>query len=152
MVLCCFSTFQVQKNSFLASNDPESLPKVCYIKRNNSEILSYLRNFEPGEVSGLMSWSWLSFQGPLCAWVDATDVRCQEHDGSLWPKVCCSEPILPRESFPCCSIFLCRHGRYLTVAAVFRGRMSMKVLAFSHYWLCMMFLLGGGRADAWHPE
>ena len=32
-------------------NDSESLPKVCYIKRKNSEFLSKLRNSEPAEVS-----------------------------------------------------------------------------------------------------
>ena len=32
-------------------NDSECLPKVCYIKRKNSEILSKLRNSEPVEVS-----------------------------------------------------------------------------------------------------
>ena len=31
--------------------DSESLPKFCYIKRKNSEILSKLRNSEPVEVS-----------------------------------------------------------------------------------------------------
>ena len=33
--------------------DSESLPKFCYIKRKNSEILSKLRNSEPVEVSVL---------------------------------------------------------------------------------------------------
>ena len=32
-------------------NDSESLPKVCYIKRKNSEILSKLRNSESAEGS-----------------------------------------------------------------------------------------------------
>ena len=32
-------------------NDSESLPEVCCIKRNNSEILSKFRNSEPAEVS-----------------------------------------------------------------------------------------------------
>ena len=34
-------------------NDSESPPKVCYIKRKNSEILSKLRNSEPGGGSAL---------------------------------------------------------------------------------------------------
>ena len=45
-------------------NDSESLPKVCYIKRKNSEILSKLRNSEPAggsvsrrkKVSPYISW------------------------------------------------------------------------------------------------
>ena len=35
--------------------DSESLPKFCYIKRKNSEILSKLRNSEPVGVSGWRS-------------------------------------------------------------------------------------------------
>ena len=45
-------------------NDSESLPKVCYIKQKNSEILSKLRNSEPAggsvsrrkKVSPYISW------------------------------------------------------------------------------------------------
>ena len=39
--------------------DSESLPKFCYIKRKNSEILSKLRNSEPVEVSASSSLSLL---------------------------------------------------------------------------------------------
>ena len=42
-------------------NDSESLPKVCYIKRKNSEILSKLRNSEPAEVSALDFWRLFAF-------------------------------------------------------------------------------------------
>ena len=60
MVHCGFSTFQVKEIHFqpqiwsiwpIFPNDSESLPKVCYIKRKNSEILSKLRNSEPVGVS-----------------------------------------------------------------------------------------------------
>ena len=54
-----------------------------------------------------------------------------------------------------------RHGRYLTVAAVFRGRMSMKEVEreikfpllspFIFLHLISLFV-SGGRADAEHPE
>ena len=43
-------------------NDSESLPKVCYIKRKNSEILSKLRNSEPVEVSAVEHFSTFSVE------------------------------------------------------------------------------------------
>ena len=46
-------------------NDSESLPKVCYIKRKNSEILSKLRNSEPAEVSALDFWRLCLHSGTL---------------------------------------------------------------------------------------
>ena len=54
---CRHTHFQPQIWSIrpIFPNDSESLLKVCYIKRKNSEILSKLRNSEPVEVSG---WCW----------------------------------------------------------------------------------------------
>ena len=46
------------------------------------------------------------------------------------PRFVGREPFLPREFIVSTPSFLRRHGRYLTVAAVFRGRMSMKVFTF----------------------
>ena len=43
--------------------DSESLPKFCYIKRKNSEILSKLRNSEPVGVSGSCWWTLWASQG-----------------------------------------------------------------------------------------
>ena len=48
------------------------------------------------------------------------------------PRYVGIESILPREFIVSTPFFLRRHGRYLTVAAVFRGRMSMKVFTFSY--------------------
>ena len=52
-----------------------------------------------------------------------------------------------------------RHGRYLTVAAVFRGRMSMKEVEreikfplLSPFIFLHLIFVSGGRADAEHPE
>ena len=62
MVLCGFQPSKCKKTHLqpqiwsiwpIFPNDSESLPKVCYIKRKNSEILSKLRNSEPVGASGL---------------------------------------------------------------------------------------------------
>ena len=59
---------------------------------------------------------------PHCARAHPADVRRQEHDGCVRSQV----GIL-HEIFVFYTSLHLRHGRYLTVAAVFRGRMSMKV-------------------------
>ena len=49
-------------------NDSESLPKVCYIKQKNSEILSKLRNSESAGGSDCMTHSPTIFIEGIC-WV-----------------------------------------------------------------------------------
>ena len=61
-----FQPFKCQKTHFqpqiwsiwpIFPNDSESLPKVCYIKRKSSEILSKCRNSESAGGSGVQMWS-----------------------------------------------------------------------------------------------
>ena len=64
-------------------NDSESLPKVCYIKRKNSEILSKLRNSEPvGASARLIPSHWHSSRSsdqPALSILVCTSLYCHHH-------------------------------------------------------------------------
>ena len=111
--------------------DSESLPKFCYIKRKNSEILSKLRNSELVGVSA----SWLNLP---------PQYNCFEKCRGSWKKW---KSLYLTVLIPVCEIANSGMGRdWKNPFPQFRNRKGMKKsIPIIREWESEAFILGNGR-------